>query len=434
MRGAFVQKLLVLSIVADYDELRQNEVMTNYLALIRQRPHFRYLWLAQVISLSGDWFNTIASVILVNRYTNSGLAVGGLFLARALPPFLFGPLAGVAADRFNRKYVLITADLLRAVIVLGFLWVDRPERVWLLYVLSIAQFIVSSFFEPARAAILPSLVAGDELIAANTLSSITWSAMLTLGATMGGLVAAIFGARIALVVDSLSFAASAALVFWIAQPPRRAQHSVRTNGWTDFVAGLGYVRQNPRVGLVALVKAMGQIGSVDIMAAVYAERVFRVGQDGAMTLGLMFAFFGVGAVIGPLIGNALGVRTARALQLAIVVGFMFLPLGWLMLGLAPSLPLALAGVTLRGMGGSINWTYSDVLLQMTTPNNFLGRVFALDFGIFTLALSASVWFTGAAMDRFALDPHAVAVAFAVGSLAPLAVWVVTTRTVRMGER
>jgi len=152
LRGAFVQKLLVLSIVADYDELRQNEAMTNYLALIRQRPHFRYLWLAQVISLSGDWFNTIASVIFVNRYTNSGLAVGGLFLA------------GVAADRFNRKYVLITADLLRAVIVLGFLWVDRPERVWLLYVLSIAQFIVSSFFEPACAAILPSLVAGDELI------------------------------------------------------------------------------------------------------------------------------------------------------------------------------------------------------------------------------------------------------------------------------
>jgi len=91
--------------------------------------------------------------------------------------------------------------------------------------------------------------------------------MLTLGAAMGGHVAAIFGARIALVVDSLSFVASAALVFWIAQPPRRAQHSVRTNGWTDFVAGLGDVRQNPRVGLVALVKAMGQIGSVDIMAA-----------------------------------------------------------------------------------------------------------------------------------------------------------------------
>ena len=81
------------------------------------------------------------------------------------------------------------------------------------------------------------------------------------------------------------------------------------------------------------------------------------------------------------------------------------------------------------MGGSINWTYSDVLLQMTAPNNLLGRVFALDFGIFTLAFSASVWFTGAAMDRFALDPHAVA----VGSLAPLAVWVVTTRTMRMEE-
>lgn len=407
--------------------------MRSYLALVRRRPQLRYLWLARVVSLTGDWFNTIASVILVNRYTDSGLAVGGLFLARALPPFLFGPLAGVVADRFNRKHVLITADLLRAVIVLGFLWVDRPERAWLLFALSIAQFVVSSFFEPAHAAILPSLVDKDELITASTLSSITWSAMLAFGAAIGGLTAAAFGAQTALIIDSLSFAASAVFVFCIAYTPRGGHRASHANGWAEFAAGLGYVRRNPKVGLVTLVKAMGQVGSVDIITAMYAERVFHVGKDGAVTLGLMFAFFGVGAVIGPLIGNALGVRSARTLQLAIIAGYLCLPLGWLTIGFAPSLPLALVGVTLRGMGGSVNWTYSDVLLQMTTPDKFLGRVFALDFGIFTLALSASVWFTGAAVDRFALDPRAVAVTFGVGSLAPLLLWAVTTRTMRMGE-
>ena len=405
----------------------------TYLSLLRQRRGFQALWLAQVISLTGDWFNTIAAVILINRYTHSGLAVGGLFLARALPPFVLGPAAGVVADRFNRKWVLIASDLLRAVIVLGYLFVDRPERAWLLFVLSVAQFSVSSFFEPARAAILPNLVEGDELIPANTLSSITWSAMLAFGAAIGGLTAAVFGARTALVVDSLSFVLSAALVFPIVYRSRHGDRASRGDGLSDFIAGLGYIRENPKVGMVALVKAMGQVGSADILIAVYAARVFKVGQDGALTLGLMFACFGLGAIAGPLIGNALGARTARSLQLAIVAGFLCVPFGWFMLGIAPTLPLALIGITLRGIGTSINWTYSDVLLQMTTPDRFMGRVFALDFGIFTLAMSASVWFSGAALDRLALDPRTLALGFAAGSLVPLALWSLASQRYRMGE-
>src|SRR5215471_9904121 len=107
--------------------------MNNYFSFLRVRPKFRSLWLAQVISLTGDWFNTIASVIIVSRYTASGLALGGLFIARAVPPFLLGPVAGVVADKYDRRRVLILSDVLRAGIVLGFLLVDRPERLRLLY-------------------------------------------------------------------------------------------------------------------------------------------------------------------------------------------------------------------------------------------------------------------------------------------------------------
>src|SRR5687768_5689800 len=96
--------------------------VNTYFPFLQRRPQFRSLWLAQVISLSGDWFNTIASVIIINRYAPSGLAVGGLFIARALPPFLLGPLAGVVADRFDRRKVLILSDVLRAGIVLAFCW------------------------------------------------------------------------------------------------------------------------------------------------------------------------------------------------------------------------------------------------------------------------------------------------------------------------
>jgi len=196
--------------------------MNSYLLLLRQRPQFRYLWLASVVSFAGDWFNTIASVILVNRYLDSTTAVGLLFIARALPPFLLGPIAGVFADRFDRKTVLIVTDLARAVVLLGFLLVNSTERAWLIYALTITQFVISAFFEPARAAILPGLVKGrDELLLANTLSGITWSAMLTLGAALGGIVTGLFGVATAIIIDSLSFVASAALI-WRIQRVRRA--------------------------------------------------------------------------------------------------------------------------------------------------------------------------------------------------------------------
>jgi MFS family permease len=396
--------------------------MNNYLSLLKVRPKFRSLWLAQVISLTGDWFNTIASVIIVNRYSPSGLAVGGLFIARALPPFLLSPVAGVIADRFDRRQVLILSDVLRAGIVLGFLLVDRPERLWLLYVLTVLQFSVSAFFEPARAALVPALVESDELLLANTLSSITWSAMLAFGGVIGGLTASLFGVRVSLLIDAASFLGSAALVISIpGQFSAEAVHALES-GWQNFVDGLTYVRKNLDVGLVTLVKAMGQVGSFDIITALYAAHVFREGQEGATTLGLMFTAFGVGSIIGPLISNRLGDSSVVWLRRAILGGFVCMPLAWLIVGTAPALPVVLAGCVLRGAGGSINWTYSDVLLQMTVPNHLLGRVFAFDIAIFTLAVSISLWLTGFITDTFHFGPRTIVLLLAVGSLGPLVIW------------
>lgn len=396
--------------------------MNNYLPFLRLRTKFRSLWLAQVISLTGDWFNTIASVIIVNRYAASGLAVGGLFIARALPPFLLGPVAGVVADRFDRRKVLILSDILRAGIVICFLLVDRPERLWLLYVLTVLQFSVSAFFEPARAALVPALVENNELLTANTLSSITWSAMLAFGGAIGGLTASFFGVRVSLIVDAMSFLISAALVLGITGQFRvEAVHALES-GWKNFVDGLNYVRHNVDVGLVTLVKGMGQVGSFDIISALYAAHVFREGQEGATTLGLMFTAFGVGSVLGPIISNWLGDSSIVWLRRAILGGFMCMPVAWLIVGTAPSLPIVLAGCILRGAGGSINWTYSDVLLQMSVPNHLLGRVFAFDIAVFTLAVSISLWLTGFVTDQFHLGPRTIVLLLSLGSLAPLTIW------------
>jgi predicted MFS family arabinose efflux permease len=270
-------------------------------------------------------------------------------------------------------------------------------------------------------------VESNELLIANTLSSITWSAMLTLGGAIGGLTASLFGVRVSLVVDAVSFLISAGLVLSIPGQFQVEAIIALESGWQNFLEGMSYVRNHLDVGLVTMVKAMGQVGSFDIISALYAARVFREGQEGATTLGLMFTAFGVGSVIGPLISNRFGDSTAVWLQRAILGGFVCMPVAWLIVGTAPAFPFVLAGCILRGAGGSINWTYSDVLLQMRVPNHLLGRVFAFDIALFTLAVSISLWLTGLVTDVFQLDPRTIVLLLAMGSLGPLGVWSLALR-------
>ena len=169
------------------------EKSVGYIELVRGNPNFRYLWFGQIVSLLGDWFNLIASASLIGLLTQSGVAVGALFVVRMLAPFLISPIAGVFADRYNRKKLLIVADLSRATVVLGFLFVRAPEHVWFLYLLTAVQLAIGGFFYPARGAILPDLVSDNELGAANALGSATWSIMLSLGAALGGLAAGQWG-------------------------------------------------------------------------------------------------------------------------------------------------------------------------------------------------------------------------------------------------
>ncbi len=372
-----------------------------YISLLRERPAYRTLWLANVVSLLGDWFNTVATIAIVGIYTDSGLAVSGLFLARALPPFLLGPVAGMVVDKMDRKKVMIISDLSRAVVVLGYLLVTTREQLWILYVVTVLQFALSSFFQPAQNAILPSLVPRKDLVLANTLGSVTWSAMLTLGAVAGGIMTALFGVKAALIMDAGTFLLSALLVMRIQYDPDLTvdQPDVSTGGgWQAIRDGFVYVWGFPAVAVIVTIKGITQIGNVDILTALYAERVFPLGENGSLALGLMLAAHGLGAILGPVILNQFGDQSRQFLRLGILVGFISLPISLVSFGAAPTLLLAMLAMILRGVGGSINWTYSTILLQLNVPDHFLGRVFALDFALFTMMLSLTTWISGVAID------------------------------------
>src|ERR1041385_1834632 len=192
----------------------------GYVELLRSNRAFRTLWLGQVVSQMGDWFDTIAVYTLALRLTNSSRSVALIMVARFLPSVVMGPLSGVVADRFSRRSIMILSDIIRAVVVLGFLFVRRPDQMWLVYVLTVLQLAFSTFFEPAKTAVIPSIVSDRELVSANAIASVTWSAMLTLGAAIGGVVTGLFGTDVSFILDSLSFLLSAALIASVRIPKR----------------------------------------------------------------------------------------------------------------------------------------------------------------------------------------------------------------------
>ena len=106
--------------------MNNQQSTVGYVELVRNNRNFRFLWLGQLVSLLGDWFNLIASATLIAILTESGLAVGGLFIVRMLAPFLVSPIAGVVADRFNRKNILVATDIARSVTLLCFLLIRDP--------------------------------------------------------------------------------------------------------------------------------------------------------------------------------------------------------------------------------------------------------------------------------------------------------------------
>lgn len=403
--------------------------MSQYLRLLQKNPDYTRLWLAQVVSLLGDWFNTIVLSALVANYSGgSGTAVSGFLLARFIPSLIIGPFAGTLIDRFNRKNLLIASDVSRALVVLLLLFATGPDTLWLIYLLTFIQFSLSTVFEPGRNAIMPSLLHKEDLVLANTLGSVTWSVMLAGGAIIGGLVAASFGAAFALIVDSITFLVSAVLIAGITVRPDnvRALHqdtAAPTSTERGFRDGLRYLRQRPGLAATLLVKLGQSLGNVDALMIIYATELFVVGEDGIISLSLMYAAFGLGAVIGPLALNHFNDGSVRVMRRLIIIGYAWITLAWLVFGGASSLALVSLALVVRAMGGSVNWTYSSVIIQKSVADEYLGRMFSLDMIGFQLASAASILITGQLVDSLGVENvRVIVLGMGALSLVPLVLW------------
>ena len=405
----------------------------GYIDLLRRNRNFRQLWLGQVVSQMGDWFDTIALYTIILNLTGSGRDVGLLLVARFVPSFLFGPISGVVADRFSRRTIMIVSDILRAIVVLGFLLVRRADQLWIIYVLTVFQLALSTFFEPAKTAAIPSIVADRELVAANAISSVTWSIMLTLGAAIGGVITGWFGTNAAFILDALSYLLSAALIFTVRLPrrPKRERQRLtlgRALGITETIEGARYVMRRPSVLALLLVKpAWGLGGGILTLLAVFGERIFPVGKSAATGIGVLFTARGIGTAVGPIVARRIAGEGKNRLLVSIGVAFLIGGIGYIAFGATTSFIFALVVLGVAHTGGSILWVFSTVLLQRGVEDSFRGRVFAAELALLTLTMAASNYLTGELLDRFRISPRLVTIGIGTFFLLPGIVWFITQR-------
>jgi len=387
---------------------------TGYVALVRRNAHFRRLWLGNLISLLGDWFNTIALYTLVSELTGSPFALGGVFLTKLLPWALASPLAGLLVDRFNRRRLMIGADLVRAVIVLGFLLIDEPGEVYLVYVLTTLQVVVTAVFQPAKSASIPNIVRTDELLTANALMSATWSVMLALGAASGGLVTAWLGTAPVFVIDSLTYLVSAYFISRTVIPQQTAPAAgglLRTAG-RELLDGWRYLTTHPGVGRIALAKSAWALagGGLVYMLALIGEAIEPTAQ--AAGIGWLFAARGLGTGIGPVLARAI-FRDTRRWPAVLGWSIMFSGLCYGVVGVQDWTYAVAPAVLLAHAASGANWVLASVLLQQRTEDAFRGRVFATEWLGVLFSESCSILAASMLLEWQVLSLRAAVLAFAL---------------------
>jgi len=343
-----------------------------------------------------------------------------MMVVQLLPIAIVGPAAGVIVDRHDRRRIMIAADLIRGTAVLGLLLADSPSTVWLAYAAIGISVAATGFFEPARQSTIPMIVEEGDLVRANALSTATWSAMLAVGAALGGAVTTLAGRDAAFLLNSCSFFLSAILIAAIRMPAREhssrknfagyvARNSSGMNFLVELVEGLSYMRAHPAVASVALVKGGWSIaGGALLLLTVFGERIFPMGGGAAAGIGILYAARGVGAAGGALLVNQIMGRDPRRLRRAIGPAYFAAGAAYATLAIAPNIWSAAATVVAAHVFGSLLWVASTVMLQLSVPDRYRGRVFAAELFAVTIMQSAISFATASAMEWGGVDPRTMA--------------------------
>lgn len=349
---------------------------------LRQR-NFALLWFAGLISLAGDWMLLIALPIYIYQLTGSAVAVSIMFIAMRAPSVLFGSLAGVFVDRWDRRKTMLVANLLLALGLLPLLAVRSAEQVWIVYVVALLESTFIQFFSPAENALLPQLVGEEYIVTANALNALNNNIARLLGPALGGLAAVTLGLGGVALLDAASFLIAALLVWLIsgnyratpaADAPATALGAWRALGH-EWLAGLRVIAGSRPVAVLFALVAITSLGE-GVFGVMFVLFVNTVLGGGAQEIGWLMSAQAVGGLLGALlVGRLGGGRPALMIGVAgVLFGLIDLAIFNYPAFFPGFLPIVMLFV-LVGMPGVAMFTGMNALLQLAVADEYRGRVF-----------------------------------------------------------
>jgi MFS family permease len=348
---------------------------------------FRLLWFAHLISEFGNGLTSIGLIILVTNLTGSTASVAAMAFAVAFPQVVFGLLAGVFVDRLDNRRVMIGSDLLRGLLVLGFIPAVASGQLWLMYVLGFAQASVGTFFMPARSSLTPALVPEHGLLAANSMMHTGRVAATSLGAgAVGVLVGFLHVSWPIFVLDAVTFFASAALVAAIRTrvPLPEGTDDEPGNFWAEFTEGLSFIAHSPK--LIGVIIAVGiadlGLGATQVLYAPFFLKDLRVSTAwlGPEEVILSVAMAVSGSLVALLAGKLKP-------ELISPLGLIAVGLGTGVIGFATSIWPVLIAAAWIGLALLPNQSALSTIFQNSSTREIRGRVGA---AIGTVSQSAAV--------------------------------------------
>ena len=355
------------------------------LATLRQR-NFGLLWSAGLISLAGDWMLRIALPIYVYQLTGSALATSTMLIAGMLPDLLFGSIAGVFVDRWDRKRTMVMCNLLLAIGLLPLLAVRSAEQIWLLYLVAFYESTIAQFFGPAENALLPQLVGQQHLVAANSLNALNNNLARLIGPALGGMVAWLTGLAGVALIDAATFLFAAVLIGLISgtfKPVKSLtadDHGSVGQAWAavprEWLAGLRLIRRERVVMILFALIAITSLGE-GVFGVLFVVFVNRILGGGAQEIGWLMSAQAVGGLIG---GVLVGWMDNKVSSIALI-GLGALAFGLIDLAIFnypaffPGFTLALILFIAVGIPGVALMTGMNTLLQSAVADEYRGRVF-----------------------------------------------------------
>ena len=341
--------------------------------------NFAAYWFSQSTSQLGDAVAEVVLPVWAGILTESPGHVAGVAAAEMLPALVIGPLAGVIADRWNPKILMIVCDILRSILILSLLFTPKDFIIWQIYFVSFGVSLLTSFAYPARNIVITSIVRSDLLARAVTLSRASESIALMAGPVIGSVVLLRFGINWGIVLDAITFVVSAIAISIMNVPLgdkrifSNASHTLRRI-WIELVEGVRYaLSNNELITLLAVNSVVHLVGtlwfSVDIF---FVEQSLGSPKE---SVGVLWAFHGAGGLIGSF--AAISQKIAKSQKFLLIIGLIMRGGAILIYALLNSYVIAIPIVFFAGFGGAFITIALSSLILLKSPQKMIGRVTAL---------------------------------------------------------